>query len=262
MTITVPVKRPAVPLRGDQVQRYLRTRLIPGVDDAGQERLLASSVLVVGAGGLGSPVLLYLAAAGVGHITIADTDDVDVTNLQRQIVHSRASVGTLKTTSAARRITAINPDVKVRERGFLTPADVEEEAAAHDLVIECSDTFDTKFMVADACAATGTPLVWGTIVALTYQVGAFWSAPPDGVRSTRLRDIYPAPPPAGTTPTSFQVGVLGAACGQAGSAMATEAIKLLAGFGDPLLGRILIADAAAGRYDTLTYAHVRKGADA
>ncbi len=253
MNITVPLKRPRVPLTRDQSERYLRTRLVPGLGEEGQERLLAARVLVVGAGGLGSPVLLYLAAAGIGHITIADADAVEATNLQRQIVHSRAGVGTAKTASAAARIRGLNADVEVRERGFVTAADVAAEVADHDLVLECSDIFDTKFLVADACAAAGVPLVWGTIVATTFQVGAFWSAPPAGVPACSLRDLYPAAPPAGSTPSSAEVGVLGAACGQAGSAMATEAIKLIAGFGEPLLGRILIADVAAARWNTVEY---------
>lgn len=257
MSLTVPLQREPVPLTEDQAMRYLRTTLVPGIGRAGQERLLAARVLVVGAGGLGSPVLLYLAAAGVGQVTVADTDVVDATNLQRQIVHGRASVGVAKTTSAAHRIADLNADVTVRERGFLTAADVDAEVARHDLVVECSDTFDTKFLIADACARAGVPLVWGTIVGTTYQVGAFWSAPPPGFPTTTLRHLYPAAPPAGSTPSSADIGVLGAACGQAGSAMASEAIKLITGCGEPLLGRILIADVAAARWNTVEYVAAR-----
>lgn len=262
MDITVPLKRATVPLRAEQRDRYLRTLLVPGIGVAGQQRLLAANILVVGAGGLGSPVLLYLAAAGVGQITVADTDVVDVTNLQRQIVHSRESVGTRKTASAADRIRGLNPDIAVTERGFLTSEDIDEVVASHDLVIECSDTFDTKFLVADACAAAGVPLVWGTIISTTYQVGAFWTRPPAGLPATSLRDLYPAAPPTGSTPSSAEVGVLGAACGQAGSAMATEAVKLITGLGEPLLGRILIADVAAARWNTVEYVAATRGQEA
>ncbi|MDO5700846.1 MAG: HesA/MoeB/ThiF family protein [Bowdeniella nasicola] len=253
MPLTVPLARAVLPLREDQARRYLRTTLVPGIGADGQARLLASRVLVVGAGGLGSPVLLYLAAAGVGHITIADTDVVDDTNLQRQIVHDHASVGMSKTASAAARLRALNPDVEVREVGFLTEQSIDAEVANHDLILECSDTFATKFLVADACERAGKPLVWGTIVAMTFQVTVLWSAPPAGYPATRLRDLYPNEPPAGSTPSSAEVGVLGAACGQAGSAMAAEAVKLLASFGQPLLGRLLIVDVAAGRWNTVEY---------
>lgn len=253
MPLTVPLSHPLSPPSPAQLARYHRTCLVPGIGTEGQSRLLAAKVLVVGAGGLGSPVLLYLAAAGIGHITIADADAVDESNLQRQIIHNRAAVGTAKTASAAQRIRELNADVQVAEHGWLDETNVASVVAEHDLVVECSDTFQTKFLLADAAEACGVPLVWGSIVAMTFQVGSFWSKAPAPYPATGLRDLYPNEPPAGTTPTSFEVGVLGAVCGQAGGVMASEAIKLITGAGEPLLGRILIADAAAGRWNTVQY---------
>ncbi|MDO5727221.1 MAG: HesA/MoeB/ThiF family protein [Bowdeniella nasicola] len=258
MPLTVPLSAPLSPLSARQQARYHRTCLVPGIGEEGQRRLLAAKVLVVGAGGLGSPVLLYLAAAGIGQLTIADADVVESSNLQRQIIHTTTSVGTAKTASAAARIRGLNPDVSVSEHGWLTGENIDALVSEHDLVVECSDTFDTKFLVADAAARLGIPLVWGSIVAMTFQVGAFWSHAPAPYPATGLRDLYPDAPPAGTTPSSFDVGVLGAVCGQAGGVMASEVVKLITGAGEPLLGRIVIADAAAGRWNTVQYAPATK----
>lgn len=231
--------------------RYDRNILIPGLGTAGQERLGAARVLVVGAGGLGSPVLTYLAAAGVGNLTIADGDVVELSNLQRQVIHRTADLGTAKTASATRAVRDLNPDVRVRPLGLLVGGDMDEAVMGHDVVLDCTDNFAAKFATADACAAAGIPLVWGSIVSMTYQVTVLWSRPPAPFAPVTLRDIHPEPPPPGATDGAAQVGVLGAAVGQAGSVMATEAIKLITGVGEPLLGRLLIGDARAGRWDVI-----------
>lgn len=238
-------------LNPDEQERYSRNIRIPGIGTAGQERLRGARALVVGAGGLGSPVIAYLAAAGVGHLTIADGDVVEPSNLQRQVIHRTRDLGVAKTESAARFAADLNGGVRVRTHGLVTGANVEALAAEHDVVLECSDNFATKFLLDDACAAAGTPLVWGTIVGLTCQVTVFGPRPGGG-RPVRLRDIWPEPPEPGTTPNSNEAGVLGAAVGHAGSLMATEAIKILTGVGEPLLGRLLVADLAAGTWDTVT----------
>jgi len=240
-------------LDDDQRERYARNLLLPGFGEEAQSRLLEAKVLVVGAGGLGSPVLLYLAAAGVGHLGVADGDAVEAANLQRQVIHSRGSVGTPKTASAAARLRDLQPDVRVIEHGRVTPAGAADLFARHDVVVDCTDTFASKYLVADACAAVGVPLVWGTIVGMSFQVSVFWTAAPAPHPAVSLRDLHPLPPPAGATPSSLDVGVLGAACGQAGSVMAAEAIKLITGVGTPLLGRVLVADAGAGRWDVLPF---------
>ena len=227
--------------------RYDRNIRVPGIGLAGQERLRAARVLVVGAGGLGSPVITYLAAAGVGSLTIADGDVLEPTNLQRQVIHRTEDLGAEKAASAQRFVAALNPGVEVRTHGWVTPQNVAELVAGHDLVLACSDNFRAKFLLADACAEAGVPLVWGTIVELTLQVTVFDPARGGG----HLRDLFPEPPADDTTPSSLQVGVLGAAVGHAGGLMASEAIKILAGFGQPLLGRLLVADLAAGRWDVI-----------
>lgn len=230
-----------------ELSRYDRNIRIPGIGQAGQERLRAARVLVVGAGGLGSPVITYLAAAGVGSLTIADGDVLEPTNLQRQVIHRTEDLGQEKATSAKRFVNSLNPGVEVTTHGWVTPENVADLLARHDLVLECTDNFRAKFLLADACAQAATPLVWGTIVGLTLQVTVFDPARGGG----HLRDLYPEPPAEGATPSALQVGVLGAAVGHAGGLMATEAIKIVAGFGEPLIGRLLVADLAAGRWDVI-----------
>ncbi len=238
-------------LTSEQRERYDRNLLVPGFGESGQEGLGAARVLVVGAGGLGSPVLLYLAAAGVGHLTIADEDTVELTNLQRQVIHRMDSVGVSKTASAARAVRELNPEVATAELGWLEGDSMLEAARSHDLVLDCTDNFTAKFGTADACAAAGVPLVWGTIVSMTFQVTVLWSRPPAPFAPITLRDIHPAPPVPGLADGAAQLGVLGAAVGQAGSVMAAEAIKLITGIGQPLIGRLLIADTRAGRWDVI-----------
>lgn len=237
-----------VGLDGD---RYRRNIDVVGMGESGQRRLLESSVLVVGAGGLGSPVITYLAAAGVGRLVIADGDVVETANLQRQVIHSGALVGVNKAVSAAARVADLNPDVTSEVVPvMLTAESLRDLLAGVDLVIDCCDTYGAKFMVSDACAAAGAALVWGSAVGMQGQVSVFGVPNADG-RALWLRDLFPSEPAAGSYPLATQIGVLGAMVSQVGSVMATEAIKLLAGFGVPLVGRVLVLDAAAGRWDVL-----------
>lgn len=253
-TLQLDLTRPVAPVDEAWATRHHRTALIADLDAAGLARLKAASVLVVGAGGLGSPVLLYLAAAGVGKVGICDADAVELTNLQRQIVHDEASVGVAKTASAAARLRALNSEIEINEYGWATPELLDEIGADYDLVLDCVDSFDAKYLLGDWCAANDKPLVWGSIVAMSWQVSVFWTTPSDGGPGVRMRDLYPVQPAPGTTPSSLQVGVLGPVVGQAASTMATEAVKLICGLGNPLFGRLVIADARAGRYDVVTFA--------
>ena len=231
--------------------RYRRNIDVPGLGEQGQDRLRRARVLVVGAGGLGSPVLVYLTAAGVGTLGIADGDVVEVANLQRQVVHPEAAVGTNKARSAAHRLAELNSGVafEVIEE-MVRPETAAALFAGYDLVLDCCDTFAAKLMVADAAQAAGVPLVWGSAVSMQGQVSVF-GVPDDTGRRWTLRDLFPVEPEPGTYPLAVEVGVLGAMVGQVGSVMATEAIKLLAGFGRPLAGRVLILDAAASRWDVV-----------
>lgn len=233
---------PGPPLSAEQVTRYARHLLLPSVGAEGQRRLLNSRVAVVGAGGLGSPSLLYLAAAGVGAITVIDDDAVDATNLQRQVIHDAMSVGLSKVESAVDRVRGLNPDVLVEgQQVRITPANAAELLQGHDLVLDGSDNFETRYAVDDACAELGLPLVWAAVYRTAAHLTTFWTAAPDGA-GVGLRDLFPEPPPPGSVPACGDAGVLGALVGQVGSMMASEAIKLITGNGAPLLGRVLYID--------------------
>ncbi len=212
----------------------------------GQRRLLNARVCVVGAGGLGSPALLYLAAAGVGHITIIDNDVVDLSNLQRQVLHRTVDVGTPKVTSAERALHELNPLVSVSARHTEVTADtVYELIRGHDLVLDGTDNFPTRYLVNDACVELGLPLVWAAVLRFDAQVSTFVPAPwVPADQAVQLRDLFPSAPPPEVVPSCADAGVLGAMCGQVGSIMATEAIKLITGAGEPLVGRVLLIDVA------------------
>jgi adenylyltransferase/sulfurtransferase len=244
-----PLVEPVGDLTVDEARRYARHLALPEVGIDGQRRLRAASVLVLGAGGLGSPVLTYLAAAGVGRLAVVDDDCVDLTNLQRQVVHGSDDVGRLKVDSAADAVAAINPGVEVlRHHARLDADNALDLLRGHDLVLDCADNFATRYLINDACEILGKPYVWGAIQALHGQVTTFWAAPPVGGGVT-YRDVFPEPPPSGTVPSCAEGGVLGALCGAVGSMMAVEAIKLITGIGEWLLGRLLIVDVAAARWD-------------
>lgn len=222
-----------------EAQRASRHLSLPGFGREAQLRLKAARVLVIGAGGLGSPVLLYLAAAGVGTIGIVDDDTVEVTNLQRQVIHSSADLGRPKAASAAEKIANLNPHVRVEthiER--LNPDNAAGLVAGWDIVIDGTDNFATRYVVSDACTLAGVPCVWGSILRFNGQVSVFWAG-----HGPTYRDLHPEPPPAGEVPSCAEGGVLGVLPGTIGSVMATEAIKLLTGIGKPLLGRVLLFDA-------------------
>ena len=249
-----PLCEPGPPLSREQVLRYSRHLLLEQLGEVGQRRLRAARVLVMGAGGLGSPVLLYLAAAGVGQVGVVDDDVVEATNLQRQVLHSTADVGRPKVDSAREHVRALNPDVDVVTHHVrLDATNAREVISRYDLVLDGTDNFPTRYLVADVCADLGIPLVWGSILRFDAQVSVFWSRPPAGAGypALTLRDLFPSPPPPGATPSCGQAGVLGAMCGQVGSLMAAEAVKLVAGVGEPLLGRVAVLDVLAARWSEL-----------
>ncbi|MBM6699104.1 HesA/MoeB/ThiF family protein [Bifidobacterium pullorum subsp. saeculare] len=226
------------PLTPAQRSRYARHLILDGFGEAAQERLVRSRVLVVGAGGLGSPVCLYLAAAGVGTLTIADDDTVDVSNLQRQIIHTTARAGLPKVDSAAEAIRALNQEVDVEPRRMrVDAATVDGLVADHDLVVDCSDGIATKYLLNDACVRAGTPLVHAGVVGYAGQVMAI--VPGEG---PCYRCLFPDEPEAGSLPTSHDIGVFGPAVGVVGSMEAAEALKLLTGVGESLSGRLLTVD--------------------
>jgi len=250
--VLTPLVEPGPDLAPADVVRYARHLALPGVGPDGQRRLAAARVLVVGAGGLGSPVLLYLAAAGVGTLGVVDDDVVDVTNLQRQVVHGVDDVGRPKTTSARETVAAVNPGVRVVEhRERLGAANALTVLRGYDLVVDGSDNFATRYLVSDAAELLGLPVVWGGLHQFQGQVSVFWAAPTQGDGVT-YRDVFPEPPPPALAPNCATGGVLGALCGTLGSAMATEAVKLIVGVGRPLLGRLAVHDALDATWRHLT----------
>lgn len=249
-----PLVEPGDELTRDEIARYSRHLIIPDIGTAGQRRLKNARVLVMGAGGLGSPTLLYLAAAGVGTLGIVDFDVVDESNLQRQIIHGVADVGRPKTASAVDSIAAINPLVQVRvHETRLTAENAVELFSGYDLIVDGTDNFATRYLVNDAAALAHKPYVWGSIFRFSGQVSVFYQDAPDG-RGLNYRDLYPNPPPPGSVPSCAEGGVLGLLCATVGSLMGTEAVKLICGVGEPLLGRLLVYDALAMTHRTVRFA--------
>lgn len=231
----------------DELHRYARQLILPGFGAQAQGKLRDARVLVVGAGGLGSPVLLYLAAMGVGAIGIIDDDTVELSNLHRQIIHSTASVGEAKTHSAARRIRELNPLVHVTEHQERLDVDnAIELLQQYDLVMDGADSFATRYLVADTAEVTGRTVVWGSLLQFGGQVSVF--APRTG---PGLRDIYPEPPEPGEVPSCAEGGVIPTLVGIIGATMANEAVKVLTGIGETLLGRVMLLDAATFQWTTL-----------
>ncbi len=242
-----PLVEPAAELSVDEVRRYSRHLIIPDVGMTGQKRLKNAKVLVVGAGGLGSPALLYLAAAGVGTLGIVDFDAVDESNLQRQIIHGVSDVGKPKAQSARESIAEINPYVTVvlhTER--LDSSNVMEIFAGYDLIVDGTDNFATRYLVNDACVLLHKPYVWGSIYRFDGQASVFWAD-----YGPCYRCLYPEPPPPGMVPSCAEGGVLGVLCASVGSIQVNEAIKLITGIGDPLAGRLMIYDALEMSYRTV-----------
>ncbi|WP_107658958.1 adenylyltransferase/sulfurtransferase MoeZ [Nocardia suismassiliense] len=246
-----PLVEPAAELTKDEVARYSRHLIIPDLGVDGQKRLKNAKVLVIGAGGLGSPALLYLAAAGVGTLGIVEFDEVDASNLQRQIIHGESDIGRPKADSARDSILEINSGIDVRLHKIrLEPENAVELFADYDLIVDGTDNFATRYLVNDAAVLAGKPHVWGSIYRLEGPVSGFWGDAPDG-RGINYRDLYPEAPPPGMVPSCAEGGVLGVLCASIGSVMVTEAIKLLTGIGEPLLGRLMVYDALDMNYRTI-----------
>jgi len=251
-----PLVAPGPALAPDQVVRYARHLALDEVGETGQRRLLAARVLVLGAGGLGSPVLLYLAAAGVGTLGIVDDDVVEASNLQRQVVHGASDVGRRKVDSAADAVRALDPATHVRTHAVrLDAGNARDVLAGYDVVVDGTDNFATRYLVNDTCAALGLPWVWGSLQRGHAQVSTFWSAPPVG-EGVDLRDVFGGPPPPGSVPPCAVDGVLGAVAAAAGAAMALEVVKLVCGTGRTLLGRVAVHDAFAATWQEVP---VRRG---
>lgn len=251
-----PLVEPAAELTREEVTRYSRHLIIPDVGVVGQKRLKNAKVLVIGAGGLGSPTLLYLAAAGVGTLGIVEFDVVDESNLQRQIIHGQADIGKSKALSAKESILAINPLVTVNLHEFrLEPDNAVELFSQYDLILDGTDNFATRYLVNDAAVLAGKPYVWGSIYRFEGQVSVFWEDAPDGPdgekQGLNYRDLYPEPPPAGMVPSCAEGGVLGILCASIAAVMGTEAVKLITGIGEPLLGRLMVYDALDMTYRTI-----------
>jgi adenylyltransferase/sulfurtransferase len=224
----------------DQVLRYSRHIILPGIGAAGQHKLIDAKVLCVGAGGLGSPIAMYLAAAGVGTLGIVDFDRVDVTNLQRQLLHDTDDVGRPKVASAVDRLRAINPTIEVIPYDTMLASDnAFEIIRPYDIVIDGSDNFPVRYLVNDACQMLGKPLVYGSIYQFEGQASVFLPGP----ETPCYRCLFPNPPPPGAVPSCAEAGVFGVLPGIIGSIQAVEAIKLVTGMGTPLVGRLLLFDA-------------------
>ncbi len=249
-------KHEAPPLSPEELERYARHIVLPEVGGAGQQALKRARVLVIGAGGLGAPVLEYLAAAGVGTLGIVDDDTVSLSNLQRQVIHGTEAIGLGKCESARRSIARINPHVAVELHPVrLDDGNARALVSTYDVVVDGSDNFETRYAVADACAAEDVALVHGAVgrfdgsltVLLPFRSG------PDGKPNPTYRDLFPEAPPPGLVPSCAEAGVLGALTGVIGTLQAMEAIKLITGIGEPLVGRLLLYDALAARFDMVKY---------
>jgi sulfur-carrier protein adenylyltransferase/sulfurtransferase len=243
-----PLVEPSSPLSPREIERYARHVLIPDVGMEGQRRLKNARVLVVGAGGLGSPALMYLAAAGVGTIGVVDDDVVELSNLQRQVVHGVADVGRRKSESASQRLASVNPLVRVvRHDVRIHSANALEIIAGYDLVLDGTDNFPTRYLLNDACVLLGKPDVWGSIYRFDGQASIWWAK-----HGPCYRCVFPTPPPPGLVPSCAEGGVLGVLCAAIGSVQAAEAVKLIVGMGDPLVGRLMVHDALRPSWDLLT----------
>jgi sulfur-carrier protein adenylyltransferase/sulfurtransferase len=235
----------SVELSNEEILRYSRHLLIPDVGLEGQRKLKAASVLVVGTGGLGSPVAMYLAAAGIGHIGLVDYDVVDESNLQRQVIHGTSRIGDLKVESARDRILDINPEIDVTTYNVpFTSENAIQIAEDYDVLIDGTDNFPTRYLVNDVCVLTGKPNVYGSIFRFEGQLSVF-----DARHGPCYRCLFPEPPPAGLVPSCAEGGVLGVLPGTIGTLQATEALKLILGIGQPLIGKLMIYDALEMRFD-------------
>lgn len=237
--MSTPLVEPGPALTGEQVARHTRTMGVAGIGEVGLRRLQRARIVVVGAGGLGSPALTYLVGAGVGHLTIIDNDVVELHNLQRQVLHDTAGVGRRKVDSAAERLRALDPSVSLTLlTDRLGPDTAEAVLAGHDLVLDCTDNVATRYAIADAAAALDLPVVWGAVSGAAGQVTVFRDS-----RGYGLRSLWPSAPAPSTI---TDVGAFGPLVGSIGALMASEAVKLVTGAGRPLMGRVLFVDALSG----------------
>jgi molybdopterin/thiamine biosynthesis adenylyltransferase len=243
-------------LSHDELTRFARHIVLRHIGGPGQQRLRAARVLVVGAGGLGTPLLLYLAAAGVGTLGIVDDDIVSLSNLQRQVIHGHADIGRPKVESAAEAIRRIDPEAVVKTHAARLGADnVAALIANYDVIADGSDNFDTRYLLAEACETAKKPLVSAAVNEFHGSLTVLrpWENGPDGALNPRYRDLYPEKPPAGAIPTCSEAGVLGALVGMVGSLQAIEVIRQITPFGTSLVGKLLLIDALDMRFDTIEY---------
>lgn len=237
-------------------ERYARHLVLPEIGGAGQQKLKQARVLVVGAGGLGAPALQYLAAAGVGHLTIVDDDVVSLSNLQRQVIHATKQVGKPKVESAAKAIGSINPHVEVETEALRFSAETAPRLLKDKtLVLDGSDNFDTRYITAEACEQARIPLVTAAVNRFDGSLTTLrpWESDASGAQNPRYRDLFPNKPPDDLLPTCAEAGVLGAVTGVLGALQAMEAIKQITGAGEGLVGRLLMFDGLAMRFDTIRY---------
>jgi molybdopterin/thiamine biosynthesis adenylyltransferase len=244
------------PLNDEELERYARHIVLPEIGGAGQQKLKRARVLVIGAGGLGAPVLQYLAAAGVGTLGIVDDDTVSLSNLQRQVIHDTGAIGISKLDSAKASLHRINPNVSVELHNLrMTEENAPSLVAGYDMVADGSDNFETRYAVADACAATGRPLVHAAVGRFDGSITVLkpFETNAKGVQNPSYRDLFPEAPPAGLVPSCAEAGIVGALTGVIGTLQAMEVIKLITGIGEPLVGRLLLYDALAARFETMRY---------
>lgn len=249
MTTTGPLVQPGAPLEPGRLARFSRQLSLPGFDEVAQRRLANARVLVIGAGGLGSATVPYLASAGVGTIGIIDTDVVELSNLHRQIVHGVADIGRNKLDSIEESVAAIDPETAVIKHGeHLDSHNILDILDDYDMLLDGSDNFPTRYLANDAAVLAGKPLVWGAILRYSGQVSVAWSE-----HGPTYRDLFPTPPPPGSVPSCAEGGVLPSVCAVIGALMSAEAIKILTGIGDPLIGTVTTYDALTGRFRELPY---------
>jgi molybdopterin/thiamine biosynthesis adenylyltransferase len=244
------------PLKPDEIERYARHIILQEIGGAGQQALKAARVLVVGAGGLGSPVLLYLAAAGVGTLGVVDDDTVSLSNLQRQVLHATGDIGRPKTESAAASLNDMNPNIAIVEHTVrLTAENAAAIMADYDIVVDGSDNFETRYLVADTAEELKLPLVAGALGRFDGSLTVLMphATNENGEPWPRYRDLFPEAPPEGTVPSCAEAGILGAVAGVIGTLQAVEVLKLITGTGDLLVGKILLYDALSVRFQTMNY---------
>lgn len=243
-------------LNSSEIERYARHIILPEIGGIGQQKLKAAKVAVLGAGGLGSPVIAYLAAAGIGTIGIIDDDQVSLSNLQRQIIHDSDQLDQSKVKSAAQSIKRINPNVAVHEHNLrLTNENAQDLLSAYDLVVDGADHFATRYILADAASALKIPMVMAAVGRFDGSITVFKPYKND---NPSIYDLYPDAPPDGLLPSCAEAGIIGALTGVIGTLQAMEVIKLITGIGDPLVGRLMLYDGLAARFDEIHYARLNK----